>query len=546
MRHEGALDLRGAQTVARDVEHVVDPAGDPVVAVLVAAAAVAGEVEAGELGEVGLLEAPVIAVDRPCLARPGAAQAEVARDAVAGQLLALVVHQHRPHAEERQGGRARLARGGAGERGDEDAAGLGLPPGVHHGAAPVAHHVVVPGPDLGIDRLAHRAQDAQRLAAVALHPVVAGSGDGADGGGRGVEDVHPEVVDDPPVAPRVRIGRDRLEHHRRRTVGERPVEDVGVAGDPADVRRAHVDVVGVDVEDVLVGQGGVDHVAAGGVEHALRPAGGPGGVEGEQRVLGGHPFERAGGALLVGLVLQPQVAPRFHRDLAVGTAGDQHLLDDAHAFDRLVDRRLERDALAAAQALVGGDHHLGPGVEDAAAQRLGGEAGEDHRVDRADARAGEHGVGELGDHRQVDAHPVALAHAEAQEDVGDAGDVVLQVAVGDVAVLARLVAGPDDGGLLALRGEVAVDAVVAGVQAPAGVPGEVDLVHVHVHDAARLMEPIDDLRLFLPETVGVLDRPAVQRLVLIQAFDPGALGDVGLDGNHRVVSSSTGWRLARS
>ena len=44
--HQGALDLRRAQPVARDVQHVVHPAGDPVVAVLVAPAAVAGEVEA--------------------------------------------------------------------------------------------------------------------------------------------------------------------------------------------------------------------------------------------------------------------------------------------------------------------------------------------------------------------------------------------------------------------------------------------------------------------------------------------------------------------
>ena len=39
-----AFDLGGAEPVAGDVEHVVDPAGDPVIAVLVAAAAVAGEI----------------------------------------------------------------------------------------------------------------------------------------------------------------------------------------------------------------------------------------------------------------------------------------------------------------------------------------------------------------------------------------------------------------------------------------------------------------------------------------------------------------------
>ena len=41
---QGALDLGRAEPVAGDVEHVVDPAGDPVIIVLVAAAAVAGEI----------------------------------------------------------------------------------------------------------------------------------------------------------------------------------------------------------------------------------------------------------------------------------------------------------------------------------------------------------------------------------------------------------------------------------------------------------------------------------------------------------------------
>ena len=71
VRDQGALDLGGAQAVAADVDHVVDAAGDPVVAVLVAPAAVAGEVEPGEAREVGLVEALVVAVDRARLAGPG-------------------------------------------------------------------------------------------------------------------------------------------------------------------------------------------------------------------------------------------------------------------------------------------------------------------------------------------------------------------------------------------------------------------------------------------------------------------------------------------
>ena len=46
MADQRAFDFGGADAVAGDVDHVVDPAGDPVIAVLVAAAAVAGEIAA--------------------------------------------------------------------------------------------------------------------------------------------------------------------------------------------------------------------------------------------------------------------------------------------------------------------------------------------------------------------------------------------------------------------------------------------------------------------------------------------------------------------
>ena len=75
---ERALDLGRAEPVARDVDHVVDAARDPVVAVLVAARAVAREVLAGELLEIRVDEALMIAVDRAHLARPAVEQHEVA------------------------------------------------------------------------------------------------------------------------------------------------------------------------------------------------------------------------------------------------------------------------------------------------------------------------------------------------------------------------------------------------------------------------------------------------------------------------------------
>jgi len=62
VRDQGALDLGGPQPVPADVDDVVDAAGDPVVAIFVAAAAVSGEVAAREGGEVRLPEAIRIAI----------------------------------------------------------------------------------------------------------------------------------------------------------------------------------------------------------------------------------------------------------------------------------------------------------------------------------------------------------------------------------------------------------------------------------------------------------------------------------------------------
>jgi hypothetical protein len=53
----------------------------------------------------------------------------------------------------------------------------------------------------------------------------------------------------------------------------------------------------------------------------------------------------------------------------------------------------------------------------------GREAAEDHRVDGADAGAGEHRDRRLGDHRQVDRDAVALLDPEPLEHVGELADL---------------------------------------------------------------------------------------------------------------------------
>jgi hypothetical protein len=156
---------------------------------------------------------------------------------------------------------------------------------------------------------------------------------------------------------------------------------------------------------------------------------------------------------------------------------------------------------AAARRVVGGDDDLGVAAVDPLRQRVGREAREDDGMDRADPGAGEHGIGRLGDHRQVEDDAVALADAQFLEDVGHLADFAVQLAVGDVlGRVLRIVRLPDDRRLVAARGEVAVDAVGATLSVPSSnhliemLPGAKDVFFTF----GVGLDPVDPLALPRP------------------------------------------------
>ena len=85
VRDQRRLDLGGREPVAGHVHHVVDPAEQPDVAVVVDLGAVAGEVAAllGEARPVGVLEALVVAPEGAQHRRPRLGEHQVAAGAVA-------------------------------------------------------------------------------------------------------------------------------------------------------------------------------------------------------------------------------------------------------------------------------------------------------------------------------------------------------------------------------------------------------------------------------------------------------------------------------
>ena len=258
-------------------------------------------------------------------------------------------------------------------------------------------------------------------------------------------------LDDVPEAIGRRVRRCALVHERGRAVRQDPVHDVGVTGDPADVGGAPVRVVLLQVEDRMGGGGHVGEVAAGRVEDALGLSRRAAGVEHEERVLGVELGGLADGARVQDQLVPPVVPPVCHLGRLARAAHHDDVLDAVGATQGLVHGRLERVGRAFAVAAVGSDDELRPHVVDAVSQRLGGEPAEHDGVGRADARAGEHRDGELGNHRHVEGDPIALLHTETLEHVREPAHLAVELPVGEHPGVAGL-ALPDDGSLVAAPG----------------------------------------------------------------------------------------------
>ena len=268
MADQRTLDFGGAEAVAGDVEHVIDAADDPEIAVLVPAGAVTGEIESGNFAPVSFLIPRAVAVNGAEHGGPGFANDEFAAH-VGSDFLAVVIDDGGINAEERKRRGAGLGRRGTGERGNHDRSGFGLPPGVDDGTASGADFLVIPHPRLGVDRLADRAEEAERGEIVFIDPFVAPFDEGADGGRRGVENGHAVVLDDAPEAVRVGPVRGTFIHQAGHAIGQRTVDQVAMAGDPADVGAAPIDVVLAEIENVFRRGIGLGEVTGCGVEDAL-------------------------------------------------------------------------------------------------------------------------------------------------------------------------------------------------------------------------------------------------------------------------------------
>src|SRR5690554_3548608 len=231
-----------------------------------------------------------------------------------------------------------------------------------------------------------------------------------------------------------RIGGHAFKHQCRSTIGQRAINDIAVTGDPAHVSSTPVDIAIVVIEHILVGQAGINHVAASSVLEPLGRAGRTGGVEDEERVFGVHFLGRTVTGLLVHYFVIPDVATVVPVNLAAGTLDHQHLV--AHlgtqTCQRSVDVILERHLLATAYGLVSGNHQFGVGTEYALRQYVGREAAKHDRMHGTDTGTRQHGDGRFGNHRHVKSNDITLANTEFFQRIGELAGLGVQLTVADM------------------------------------------------------------------------------------------------------------------
>src|SRR5438046_728317 len=132
-------------------------------------------------------------------------------------------------------------------------------------------------------------------------------------------------------------------------------------------------------------------------------------------------------------------------------------------------------------------------------------------MDRANASAREHRDRRLRDHREVDRDPIALVYTPRLQRIRKPAHRLVKLAVGHPAILARIVALPEDRGLLGTPWQMAIDAVVRRVEGPVLVPSDVHTaLERGVPHLRKWFDPIDALAVLGPKSVGVVERLLVE------------------------------------
>ena len=189
-------------------------------------------------------------------------------------------------------------------------------------------------------------------------PLVAPGHEGADSGWRRVENCDFVASDNFPEAVAAWKIRRAFVHDDGCAIGQRPVDDVAVACDPADVGGAPVNIVIVKIEDEARAPHALEQIASGGVQHTFRLSRGAAGVKNIKRMFG---IERRGGAFLRGgrfEVVPPEVTAFLPADFQAGAANHDGFFDGRALLQCRVSGFFQGNDLSAAVASISGDQYF--------------------------------------------------------------------------------------------------------------------------------------------------------------------------------------------
>ena len=277
---KGAFQLHCAKAMAGDLEHVVRPAKEPEVSVLIDHRIVAWVVHSGELVPVHLLVFFIITPEGKEHPRPRPAHHDVSLCTRLNRF-AIFVNYRCVDSRHREGRGTRLHwdRLNARAHAEHYPTGFCLPPGVNYWASVLAYRLKVPHPDLRVYRLAHGAEQPERREIKRVWYCVTILHVHAERCRSGVQNGGSVFFHNSPIPVGLRIIGSTFVHYFCHAEHQWRVDNVAVACYPANIRGAKKDVLFIEIKDPLCGRIQMGKIAASSMHDSLGLASSAGRVE---------------------------------------------------------------------------------------------------------------------------------------------------------------------------------------------------------------------------------------------------------------------------
>ncbi len=262
----------------------------------------------------------------------------------------------------------------------------------------------------------------------------------ANRGRGGKHPVNLVFLDNFPPDPAVRVRRQSFVNNSRHACQQRRVNDIGVADDPADIRCAK------EYAARLAAKNGVHRgcqrhrITADVALDAFRFAGSAGGVKNARSFIGFQPRHRHSRAeMLLAQRGKIQIAPIHPRHFRQPSVHQQNVFRLMLRLRNSVIKQLFiRQDFTAPRSGIRRHNQRRSGIVNARRHAVRGKTAKDHRMDRANARAGQQGYLRFGNHRHIDQYAIATLHAQRQQHGGHSVDFIMQLAEGKCALFIGL------------------------------------------------------------------------------------------------------------